>query len=129
MKIDLPSDCGNSPRMVIVGEFTSKWAVGDTAGCEEWLAEDSRWVRMGRSADEVTGAETAVPRVLEVPLEPERVEVLSIVTHGRLAACDGYMVRAGERIDFCHMLRFAGATKTAKIAEIRTYIAEGQPAQ
>lgn len=129
MQIDLPSDCGNSPRMVIVGDFTSRWAVGDVAGCEEWLTDDSRWTLVGRREATLESDDAPAPRVLARPLEPERVEVLSIVTHGRLAACDGYMVREGERIDFCHMFRFAGATKTAKITEIRTYIAEGQAAQ
>lgn len=137
MKIDLPTDCGNSPRMVIVGEFTSMWSAGDVAGCEEWLTDDSRWARAGdpvhagdpAAAWEGDTASATTPRVLERPVEPERVEVTAIVTHGRLAACDGYMVRDGQRIDFCHMIRFAGTTKKAKIAEIRTYFSESRTVQ
>ena len=48
--------------------------------------------------------------------------VQSIVTHGRLASCDGYLQNGPDRTPFSHAIRFAGATKSAKIAEIRTYM-------
>ena len=44
------------------------------------------------------------------------------MTHGRLASCDGYLQNGPDRTPFSHAIRFAGATKSAKIAEIRTYM-------
>lgn len=60
------------------------------------------------------------------PFKPERVEIISIITHGRLASCDGYLQAGGKRIDFSHALRFASTVKTAKIAELRSYCVETQ---
>ncbi|EMY35479.1 hypothetical protein D477_004162 [Arthrobacter crystallopoietes BAB-32] len=44
---------------------------------------------------------------------------------GKFASCDGYATRDAQRVDFCHVVRFAGAAKTARIAEIRTYLVDG----
>lgn len=123
MEITLPTDCGNSPRLLIVGEFAVKWAAGDAEAVSAWLADDARWILVGAA----TSGDPAGSRVPPPPFEPESVEILSTVTHGRLAACDGYLSADDRRVDFCHMIRFAGAAKTAKIVEIRTYIEPGTP--
>lgn len=117
MEISLPSDCGNAPRMLIVSEFISNWAKGDSSAVAEWLSDDANWVVIGEGSH--TGPDSAtrtVPHII-----PERVEVLSIVTHGRHASCDGYLEVGTNRVHFSHMFRFKSAAKTAKIAEIRTY--------
>jgi hypothetical protein len=53
---------------------------------------------------------------------PLYLEIRSAITHGRLAACDVYTTTDSVRTGFCHMFRFTGPAKTAKIAEIRTYL-------
>jgi hypothetical protein len=119
MEIRLPDDCGNSPRAAIVGDFAVKWAAGDSGALAEWLADDARWTLAGPAPRSESSA--PVPRP---PFEPQYVEVLSAVPHGRLAACDGYMIGNGSRADFCHIFRFAGAARTARIIQIRTYISD-----
>ncbi len=120
MKLNLPSDCGNSPRITIVGDFLVAWAKGDTDALAEWLSDDASWAIVGAETHTGTGGlAKVVPRV-----PPEQLEVLSIVTHGRLASCDGYLVAGGKRVSFSHAIRFAGAAKLAKIAEIRSYLIE-----
>lgn len=120
MEINLPSDCGNSPRMSIVGELVSSWAKGAADAVGEWLADDVTWSLIGGDTHVGLGsAQTAGP-----PILAERVEVLSIVTHGRLASCDGYLESGTTRVAFSHVFPFVGVSKTAKIAEIRTFIVE-----
>lgn len=120
MKLSLPSDCGNSPRITIVGDFVVAWAKGDTEAVAEWLTDDLSWVIVGAEAHTGSGSATkVVPRI-----PPDQLEVLSIVTHGRLASCDGYLVAGSKRVSFSHAIRFAGTARSAKIAEIRSYLIE-----
>lgn len=98
MDITLPDGCGNSPRMALVADFVSAWARGEEL--DEWLREDVTWTVHGEAG---TGSET--------------LTVHSIITHGRLASCDGQL----DGGVFSHVLRFASTAKTAKIVEIRSY--------
>ncbi len=120
MDVKLPSDCGNAPRLGIVGQFAVSWAEGDTEGLSEWLADEASWKLVGRGT--YTGDEAV--HAVGPPFAPERIEVLSVITHGRLASCDGYLEAEGRRIDFSHAIHFASTSKTAKIAELRSYCIE-----
>ena len=117
MEAILPTDCGNAPRMITVGDFVINWAKHDTDALAELLTEDASWTILGHGTH--TGAAAATDTA--PPIQPERVVVRTIVTHGRLASCDGYLEAGTTRLDFSHVFRFAGATKTAKITELRTY--------
>ena len=57
---------------------------------------------------------------------PELVEVISVVTHGRRASCDGYLEAGGMRVRFSHAFRFVSTPKTSMIAELRRYCIETQ---
>lgn len=120
MEIKLPTDCGNAPRIGIVGDFVVNWASGDTEAVSTWLADDVRWALIG----ETTPGGSEAAQASRPPFVPQRVEVLSIVTHGRLASCDGYLEADGRRVDFSHAIRFASTSKTAKITELRSYCIE-----
>ncbi|MEZ5085050.1 MAG: hypothetical protein R2722_01945 [Tessaracoccus sp.] len=120
MEIKLPSDCGNAPRIGIVGDFAVSWAKADEAAISDWLADDANWMLIG--GDTLSGPEAA--RKASPPFTPERVEIISVITHGRLASCDGYLEAEGKRIHFSHAFRFASTSKTAKIAELRSYCIE-----
>ncbi|WP_417233455.1 hypothetical protein [Arthrobacter sp.] len=116
--IILPQDCGNSPRLLLVGDLIVAWARGDRAAVEPRLADDFSWSVVGAATD--SGPHQ--PGIPRPGLEPERIEILSTITHGRLAACDGFLADGPRRVDFCHVLHFTGASKTARIAAVRTYL-------
>lgn len=118
MEVILPTGCGNSPRLDLVGEFVVSWAVGNEAEVLSCLADDATWRLVG-SAGDGSGEQRRIPWSSMVA---EKIEILSTVTHGRLAACDGYLAGPVGRADFAHMLRFTGAAKTARIAEVRTFL-------
>lgn len=122
MEIKLPTGCGNAPRIGIVGDFTVNWAAGDEAAISEWLASDAKWTIVGTAIH--SGPEAAGKA--KPPFKPEHVEITSVITHGRLASCDGYLEAGGKRVAFSHAFRFAGASKTARIAELRSYCIETQ---
>ncbi len=114
MELRLPTGCGNAPRIHIVADFTGLWAASDAA-IEAMLAPECTWW--------VNGELAAVPDVPSLSGDAERVELRSVITHGREAACEGTLLASGGAIDFCHVIRFAGAAKTARVVEVRTYIA------
>lgn len=122
MQINLPTDCGNAPRITIIGDFVTSWAKGDTDAVAAWLAEDAAWTLAGKQT--YCGPEAADD--LRPHFLPERVEVISIITHGRLASCDGFLEVGTTRIDFSHAFRFASTSKSAKIKEARSYYIETQ---
>lgn len=103
MDITLPNDCGNAPRIGIVSDIVSRWAKGDEGGLAEWLGDDAS--------------------MTSPPWQPDNLEVLAVITHGRLAACDGVLSAGDKRLPFSHVFRFASTSKTAKVAEVRTYFA------
>lgn len=117
MQIELPADCGNAPRIGIVADFAVNWAKGDAEGVSEWLADTVSWTLVGQSVH--SGPESALE--VKPPFSPQRVKLISIITHGRLASCDGYLEADGRRLVFSHVFRFASTSKTAKIAQMRSY--------
>lgn len=123
MEIILPTDCGNSPRMILVEEFVVNWAAGYEAAMTAWLADDFSWTLVGGTTDGAGRHGDSGGRPIPwPPRAPHRIEILSTITHGRLAACDGFVSDADGRVDFCHVLHFTGAAKTARISGIRTYL-------
>lgn len=120
MKTLLPTDCGNAPRISIVGEFVTNWAKSDTEAITAWLTDDVNWTIVGHETVSGEGAPGQV-----CPDGPTSyIEVTSIITHGRLASCDGFLDSDSGRISFSHVFRFASTSKTAKIREARTYLVE-----
>ena len=117
MEIKLPTDCGNSPRIAIVGDFVANWAEGNTEPLSEWLTDEATWTVIGGSSERGLGATHAAAP----PFVADRLEVFAIITHGRLASCDGYLAAGDRRLNFNHSFRFAGAVKTSRIAELRSY--------
>lgn len=93
MEVELPADCGNAPRITIVGDFAVNWAKGNTDAVSELFAVEANWTLIG--AGTFTGPEAA--QKVRPALSPDLVTVTSIVTHGRLASCDGFMSAGGRR--------------------------------
>ncbi|HLS33848.1 MAG TPA: nuclear transport factor 2 family protein [Brevibacterium sp.] len=122
MEITLPTDCGNAPRIAIVSDFVVAWASGDTAAMSPWLADDISWSIVG---EETHHGADAVGEVLPT-ITPERITIASVITHGRLASCDGFFDDGTTRVDFSHAFRFTNTTKTGRVAEVRSYLIESQ---
>lgn len=120
MKIVLPTDCGNAPRIAIVGEFVAKWAKRDAEATTAWLTDDVTWTVAGRET-----ASDDVPTGFACPDSTSHyLEVNTIITHGRLASCDGFVDSESGRMHFSHVFKFASTSKVAKIREARTYLIE-----
>ena len=117
MKTTLPTDCGNAPRIGVVADVVTNWAQGDAEALAEWLTDDATWTLVGTT--EHNGEDAALH---VCPSDAAtHLEVTSIITHGRLASCDGFLDTEKGRIGFSHAFRFASTSKTAKIKDVRSY--------
>ena len=113
-------DCGNAPRRELLAALVVALAKHDADHVDLVLADDFAWripgQRILEDRDGVRQWIAATPPV-------EEVSFGSLLTHGRGASVDGVLVlQDGTRQAFCHVLRFAGAAKTAKVLEVDSYL-------
>lgn len=86
------------------------------------MADDVSWSIIGQQTHHGSDAAEAV-----LPgLSPARIDITSVITHGRLASCDGSLEDGTTRISFNHAFRFSSASKTGRVAEVRSYLIESQ---
>lgn len=112
-------DCGNAPRKEILRDLVIGLADGDVDAVGGLLSEDVRWSLVGDA--ELVGADAVRDWVAGLA-EADELVFEALMTHGRLAGVDGTVIGPdGSREDFCHVLHFAGAARTAKIVRVRSY--------
>lgn len=118
MDVQLPNGCGNAPRVGIVNDLVTHWAAADTDSLTPWLAPSGiTWFVNGTEII-VTAANSATVCPADTPVG---LEIRSTITHGKTAACEGTLHTDTTPIDFCHVITFTGAGKTAKVAGIRSF--------
>ena len=107
MEFQIPENCGNSPRMMIVAELARAWGEDDRPHLDEWLEADATW--------------SVHPQ--ETTLGFKSLALDNVVTHGRVGSCDGLAVRAdGSMVHFAHFFVFASTAKTAKVRRVTSYV-------
>ena len=107
MDFQIPENCGNSPRMMIVAELARAWGQDDRSQLEEWLDPEASWN---------TYPGEVAPGFASLRLQ-------NVVTHGRVGSCDGVAVRSdGSRIHFAHFFTFASTAKTARVRSVNSYV-------
>lgn len=119
MRVHTEPNRGNAPRHEIVRRLAVALAVGDAKELENLLAPGIEWQILGETT---VGELDAVIEYAKRTPTPAELRVHSVITHGREACIDGEMLSGqGHRTNFCHILRFANAAKTAAITKVRTY--------
>lgn len=121
--VDVPDSCGNAPRKAIVRDFTIALYAKQMHQLAAILRDDVRWHIVGSHV--LTGTKQVRGWVAEEPAAV-KLTIHTIITHGWECGVDGSIERAdGTLAAFCHVIVFAGAAKTAKIKEIRSYMVGG----
>lgn len=119
IRIITEPNCGNAPRHEITRRFAVALASADTSELELLVSPDAEWDILGKLSCR------GLPAIIEsagLTLASVELRVLSVITHGREASIDGeVLLENGHVMNFCHVVRFANAAKTAAITRIRTY--------
>lgn len=121
LKVSAPDDCGNAPRKVILKNFNIAFVTKNEGELLDFIADQIVWNIVG---DEVVEGKEQFMRKLDDLHQDEvtELELYKVITHGYEAAAHGKVTGTSRSYDFCHVYRFAGASKTAKIREITSYI-------
>lgn len=121
IKITVPNDCGNAPKKRILKDFNVSLILKDYTTLIENIADDITWNIIG---DEVIEGKSEFIKKIDELYKDKITELLihDIITHGYVASAHGKVIGTNEHLHFCHIFKFTGASKTAKIKKITSYI-------
>lgn len=121
LKLSIPKGCDNAPRKRILKDFNVASVTGDTDFLLENLADQITLNIIGQEV--VEGKEAFLQHLAKLQRDKiKELEIIDIITHGYVASVHGTVIGTKHSYDFCHVYRFTGATKTAKIKEITSYV-------
>lgn len=115
-------NCNNAPKKQLLKELMTALVHNNIDYFIEWLTDDIHWKIIGEH--EVFGLETIEKELQQITkLNITLLHIDNIITHGNVASLNGFFERNdAEPIHFCHVYRFSGFGKKAKIKEITSYI-------
>lgn len=121
LKLSIPKGCDNAPRKKILKDFMVATVTKDTAFLRENISDQITWNIVGQEV--VEGEEAFFKRMDELHEGTiSELTILDIITHGYVASAHGTVIGTNQSYDFNHVFRFTGATKTAKIKTITSYL-------
>lgn len=118
MNLIIPKDCDNAPKKKIIAEFIRYFYMNDSDKLEELLTEGFIFHRVGigiiDSISDLKNYSSAVKN-------PEEVEIISLITHGKLAACDLILKNSNQIYQIAYIFKFQSAAKNyiSRISEYK----------
>ena len=121
--IDVPADCGNAPRKMVIRDFLIAVYQRDVDAVLAALHDNIQWEIV--ETTRLEGHDAVRAWFAEQPPATE-LHVAMVITHGTDCGADGTVIHAdGSQSRFNHILVFAGHSKTAKIKQLRSYVIAG----
>ena len=121
--VDIPKDCGNAPRKIVIRDFLIALYSGDLDQTLEMLTDDVRWEVVG---SHVLAGKAETRSWLMHAVSAQELKLHTVITHGTDCGADGVATYENSRTAcFNHVIVFSGHAKTAKISEIRSYLIDG----
>lgn len=116
-----PEDCGNAPRKQQLRDLTIALAKGEADQAKEFLSDQVVWEVVGEHR--IVGPDTVCKAFGELAARGlAELRIHNIVTHGYIAALNATLtMHDGARVEYCDVYVFSGASKTAKVKEVRSY--------
>lgn len=121
MKLNIPHDCGSSPKKKLIADLTAFFASYAISEAMEFLAEDVVWTLVGDKP--IHGKENFAAALQEMSgIKATELTIHQIITHGKEAAVSGEMVMEdGKTYGFSDFYVFASAG-AKKVKSIRSYV-------
>lgn len=123
MKINTPTDCGNSPKKEFIKDMSVAFARADTDFLTECVTDDIMWHIIG---DKTVEGKDNFQKVLK-ERNNNKVRELTldkILTHGKEGAVSGNIkTEDGKNYAFSDFYEFRGA-KGSKVKAITSYVIE-----
>src|SRR5690606_11958083 len=119
-KLNIPIDCGNSPKKNFIKDFNIAFAKGDADFIIDHVSEDIVWIIHGDK--KIVGKEDFIKEIQLMKNEiPEEVTLKSIITHGKEASANGKIKMNGNTYMFSDVYGFKGAIGNI-ISSIESYV-------
>lgn len=121
MKLNLPPDCGNSPKKKLIADLTAHFASYAIPEVMEFMAEEVVWTLVGDKP--IHGKENFASALREMSdIKASKLTILQILTHGKEAAVHGEMLMEdGKTYAFADFYTFASAG-AKKVKSIVSYV-------
>lgn len=117
MKIQVPNNCGNSPKMQLIIELYRYYADSNFAEILTHCAEDIYW-HIGQEIN-LHGLNDVEQYLGRKVMHPAAILTLKyVLTHGKLAAASGEISYKGITAPFSDFYEFSSASSKAKIKKI-----------
>lgn len=85
----------------------------------EWLDDEAIWQVVGKSG-------TTQPSEVVPEADVASLTIDTTITHGKLAASDGWVETEEGRTDFSFVITFKSAGKTSLIRSVRLFLVENE---
>jgi hypothetical protein len=121
IRLICPEDCGNAPRKALLRDFTFAAVRQDLDFIMKHLADSVVWEIAGKQ--QTVGQASFADAIRQWHAKPAvLLEIRHIITHGRTGAVSGVVTYDGSSRSFCDVYEFAGASRTAKLKKMTSYI-------
>lgn len=123
MEIQLPPDCGNAPKKLLLANWYKNLAEGNTDLLISYLVDDIYWTIIG--VQQSLGKESILKSTIKLHFfKFKKLDIKAMITHGPEAAVHGEFISSNnKKYAFCDVFRFKSAgSKTIK--SISSYIIE-----
>lgn len=127
VKVFLPTNCGNAPKVHFIKNMNIAFANNDKDFILDCLAEDFCWLAPG---DWEMHSKQVVSEHINNLLGNDIVQITikNIFTHGNRGASDGLLkLQDGHEIAFCDIYKFNSNNTNSKLTEITTYANQFKP--
>ena len=116
-RVELGSDCGNSPKNRFLQDLTLAIARANTSKIASLLTADALWLSVGGKP--VQGAD-AVSKALTRYGPATKITIEHAISHGKAGSVDGVVTFGDKRRAFCHVFEFSSA-KATHVCGITSY--------
>lgn len=121
VEVLVETSCNNAPKKALLRDIMIAFINDDISFLLEWLADDVSWKIIGKRTYESKRIVEKALRELKID-SIQTMKIENIITHGNVASLNGLLELKNETIHFCHVFRFNGFGKKAKINYITSYI-------
>ena len=120
-RIQIKTDCGNSPKMTFLKDFNISFAKGEVDIILARVTEDISWNLVGHWSRNGLREFLEELKLLE-DQQPEEMVIDHVVSHGKQGAVNGILTRSdGKKYAFADFYEFKNAKGTL-IKSITTYM-------
>lgn len=115
-EVSRSSDCGNSPKNRMAEDIAVALATQDTDFLSQVLDPGAHWSHPG-------GTRTTAEAILEQVASggaPASLAIEHAISHGKVGAVSGSVVREAGRFGFCHVIEFT-SVKCSRVRRIDSY--------